>query len=228
MADEPTETPAKSTGGIGSKFTKKLGPLPVWAWGLGGAAGIFLLYRWYSAKQTAAAAAAAAAAPATGTSAGAGLSAGTSGTPGSNGYQDNGQLSQLSQQLSTLQQQLGGGTGTAAAQQGTAQQGPTTGGTYSMLQSFQAVQNAVNAGLPVYYQPTAGGPYYQVPAADLTQGSGYNQTFLFNPTQAAPVSGAGGSASPAGSNTAGTAGAPAAIQPPASGFQPALPAQPIA
>src|SRR5580704_6086036 len=113
MADEP-EAPSKPAGkGIGAALGKKFGPLPVWGWGLVvGALGI-VAYRYYAAKS---AASSSAATPSAVTNA-SDLGAGTSSTPGTNGYQDSGQLTQLQNEIAAIQAQLNptgaGGGGTA-------------------------------------------------------------------------------------------------------------------
>lgn len=62
--------------------------------------------------------------------------------------------------------------------------GPTSGGTYSAITGgYTAVAADSAAGLPIYYQPVAGGPYVQVPTQDIYPGSGYTQTYVFTPTQ---------------------------------------------
>jgi hypothetical protein len=217
MADEP-ETPAKGTGGIGSKLTKKLGPLPVWAWGLGAAALAFLAYRYYQSQQSSAASATTATQPLT-------TATGAS-TPGSNGYQDNGQLSQLQQQLATLQQQLGTGTGAGSTLAPAVGSNPgggfypvggaggyeTAGGTtYQEIANGAMFNQLLAAGVQMFTQPAPGifVPYTGGPSGHLN-----TPVFFQTPyTGPAPTSGAGGSASPPGVGTGGTGGAPAPIQP---------------
>ena len=52
MSEQPTATPARSSGGRGNMFTQKIGPLPMWAW-VGIAAAILIVWRLYSNKQAA-------------------------------------------------------------------------------------------------------------------------------------------------------------------------------
>lgn len=229
MAEETPSPPSQSAGkGIGSKLTKKLGPLPVWGWALVGGAVVVVVYRYYAAKKAAAASAAASTAtPASVTSA-SDLGAGTNNTPGSNGYQDSGQLTQLQTQLAALQSQVNGGTGsgsgssTAApatgAYQGYGYAAPaggyeTAGGqSYQQLTTWQQLAAAASAKIPLFTQPIAGTftPYNGAigTAANFSQGT---PLFVASSYSSGPpaTSGAGGSASPVG----GTAGAPAPIQP---------------
>ncbi len=186
MAEEP-EAPSTSAGkGIGAKFTKKLGPLPVWAWGLGGAAAIFLVYRWYSAKN---AASSAAASPASAT----GLGAGTSSTPGSNGYQDNGQISSLESLLSTVSGQLNA-PGSSAAQ------------SLAKYVQITPAQWAANVG-NIYQQLTPGVFTKYTGAVSLLKSPGYvpingqvsgaAAPTTGSPSIGGPIAGAGGTGGPA-------------------------------
>src|ERR1700721_4541144 len=107
MAETETpSSPSQAGKGIGGTLGKKFGPLPGWGWGLGGGLGAVFIYRFFAAKS---AASSAAATPASVSNA-SDLGAGTNSTPGSNGYQDSGQLTQLQTQLASLQQQVNGGT----------------------------------------------------------------------------------------------------------------------
>jgi hypothetical protein len=230
-------TPPSTAGkGIGSKLTRKLGPLPVWGWALVGGAVLVVVYRWYSAKNASATAAAAAANPSTGT-AGVGTASGGLGTPGSNGYQDNGQLNQLSQQLSDIQKVLGQGTGSGAGvgAAGDTGSGSSTAGTNSFQQLIagsgtvstqQQINAALAAGQKLWTQIAPGVFVPYVPGSTL----GITPVYIQDPggapigagwgggvgppvTGSGGVSGAGGSASPVG----GTAGPPASIAPSGSG-----------
>ena len=193
MAEEP-EAPAKPAAGkgIGGKLTKKLGPLPIWAWGLGGAALAFLAYRYIQSRNSSATAATT---PATTTPTD--LAAGTSSTPGTNGYQDNGQLTSLQSSLDSLNATL----------QSPASKGPSAAA--SPLNGFQQLMNhaAVVAEFNSknLYQEVSPGVFVKWAGTKIpTSGT------FYSPINGA-TSGAGGSASPG----VGTAGAPAPIQPPA-------------
>src|ERR1700692_4030612 len=118
MPEDVAESPPPKAGkGIGSKLTKKLGPLPVWGWGLVGVVAAYFVYKYISGKSAASAAATTAAtAPTTGTT---GLgSADTTGASGggSSGYSDGGG-GPLAGLLSQLQSQ---GIGATSAGPGTA------------------------------------------------------------------------------------------------------------
>lgn len=181
MAEEDAP-PVKAAKGIGGRLGKKLGPLPIWAWGLGAAAGAFLVYRFIQSRNASSSSTASTAAPTD-------LAAGTSSTPGSNGYQDNGQLTQLSTQLqgiSDLLQQTPKGPSAAATTQG-----------YSLINSSQWKANLGN----IYQQLTPGVFTKYTGAVSLLTSPGYV------PVNGQVVSGAGGSASPG----VGTAGAPAPL-----------------
>lgn len=194
---EDDAPPVKAAKGIGGGLTRKLGPLPIWAWGAGAAALAFLVYRYISSKSASATPAASTASPTD-------LAAGTSSTPGSNGYQDNGQLTQLSTQLqgiSDLLTQTPKGTSAAASTAG-----------YSLLSTVGAVKAAKAAGQSLYEQVSPGVfTIYKggIPGANLPSGT------LLSSTAATPlyaavngsISGAGGSASPG----VGTAGPPAPV-----------------
>lgn len=203
MPEEP-EAPPRSQGGIGSKLTKKVGPLPLWAWVAGGGAAAFLLYRWYSARQAASASSATTATQPT-------TSDGTSSTPGSNGYQDVPGLGTLQQELAALQQQINGGTSSGSG---------TSLGSYVPITSGPAALAAAQAGTPLY-QETAPGVFslYTGGIAGIENaiklGWSTHATQLFAQPNGT-ISGAGGSATPpaqTGGTTAGTGGAPAPVQP---------------
>ncbi len=212
MADEePSAPPSQAGKGIGSKLTKKLGPLPVWGWGLVGVVAAYFVYKYISGKSGASASTATGAATTATPTDASGLS-----TPGSNGYQDNGQLTQLSQQLQTLQNMLGQGTGSGAGSSGA---GATPG--FSPLLTVGDVMNAARQGKTIF-EETAPGVFTPTSytTATLTGFSKFSPSALVSETGAVPlfagtttgasVSGAGGSASPVG----GTAGPPAPIVPP--------------
>lgn len=114
---------------------------------------------------------------------------------------------QLSSDLASLQNQLSAastsgttpGTNPAAgttpsSNYGSATYGPTPGAAGSYIPTtggFAGVLADFNAGLPIYYQPFgASGPYVEVPGNQITPGSGYNQTFLFEPSTGSSAGGA--------------------------------------
>jgi hypothetical protein len=236
MAEEtPSAPPSQAGKGIGSKLSKKLGPLPVWGWGLVGLVGAYFVYKYISGKSAASAAATTAAtAPTTGTT-GVG-SADTTGASGggSSGYSDGGG-GQLAGLLSQLQSQ---GIGATSAGPGTApavgafsgygygaQGGPGSyesaqGQSYQELTAAQ-IRAMLQAGQTVYEQVQPG-VFTPFPGTGIS--SGYNPTTgtpLFGSSPytgpaVSNVSGAGGSVSPpaqAGTSpTAGTAGAPAPVR----------------
>ncbi len=228
MAEETPSPPSQAGKGIGSKLTKKLGPLPVWGWAIVGGAVLVVVYRWYSAKNAAASAATTAAtAPTTGTTGlgsadtGAGAGGGSSGA--GNGYNDGG-TGQLAAILAQLQSQ---GIGATSAGPGTApavgkyqgggfwpQSGPggyetAAGTTYQNVTTSAAVDELLASGQQLFIQPVQG---IFVPYTGGPSGQGNIPIYVQSPFTgpAANVSGAGGSASPVG----GTAGPPAPIVPP--------------
>ena len=138
MADDAPEAPPRSAGkGIGSKLTKKLGPLPVWAWGLAVVSLGYLGYRYYASKQAASGAASASTAVGAGTTG--------SGAPDTSGGYSDGGSGQLAGLLSQLQTQLGTGGGGTGSQPG-----------YSLLSNSAAIQAVRNAGQQLYEQLTPG------------------------------------------------------------------------
>jgi hypothetical protein len=52
-ADAPGRAPAASSGASGNFLTRKLGPLPMWAWGLLGGITVYAGYRYYESKKSA-------------------------------------------------------------------------------------------------------------------------------------------------------------------------------
>jgi hypothetical protein len=167
MAEEP-EAPSRSTGkGIGSKLGKKLGPLPVWAWGLAGVSLAYLGYRYWSSKN---AAASQSATPAVGAGTAASGQMADTGT----GYQDSGsdQLSKLSDQLTTLQTQLNAGGG-------------APGGGLTNYMPITQAQWAANLG-NIYQQLTPGVFTKYTGAVSLEKSPG----FIPVSTSAGQVSGA--------------------------------------
>jgi hypothetical protein len=179
---EDDAPPVKAAKGIGGRLTKKLGPLPIWAWAAGGAAAAFLVYRFIQSRNASSSSTASTTTPTD-------LAAGTSSTPGSNGYQDNGQLTQLSTQLSEISdliQQTPKGPSAAAT---------TTQG-YSAITPTQWKANVGN----IYQQLTPGVFTKYTGAVSLLKSPGFVPVNGY-------VAGAGGSASPVG----GTAGAPSPV-----------------
>lgn len=166
---------------VGEFFTRKLGPLPTWGWGVIGIAGIVFYLRYRATHTATSASAPNTASVPFGTSA-----AGTGTTAAGYAPTLSDQIGALTGDISALQglnTALGlGPTGTQPTASGGPIYGPTTGGRYVPTTSTQDVMNAVNAGLPVYYQPTPGGPFVQIPASELFPGSGYTSTFLFEPS----------------------------------------------
>ena len=109
--EAPESPPSRAGKGIGSKLTKKLGPLPVWGWALGVGGLAFLGYRYWSSKHAAASAATASTAVGAGTT-----SSGAMGDTGT-GYSGGGS-DQLAGLLSQLQQQNGTSGAPTGATQG--------------------------------------------------------------------------------------------------------------
>jgi mucin-19 len=142
MADaEAPEAPSRSTGkGIGARLTRKLGPLPVWAWALGVGGLAFLGYRYWASKNAAASSSTAATAVGAGTTA----TGAPTDTSGGGGYSDGGG-GQLATLLQTLQTQLGNGGAGTGSQPG-----------YSLLSSQAAIQAVRSAGQTLYEQLTPG------------------------------------------------------------------------
>src|ERR1700681_1264559 len=101
MAD--TESPPSQAGkGIGSKLTKKGGPVPVWGWGVVALVGAYFVYKYISGKNASSAATTAATAPTTGTT---GLTSADTSGGGGGGYSGAGGQGQLAALLQQLQSQ---------------------------------------------------------------------------------------------------------------------------
>jgi hypothetical protein len=93
------------------------------------------------------------------------------------------QVAQLGSTTSSVSDSSPSGSATS-----TPTYGPTSGGAYSPLGSYSAVQAAANAGETVYYQPGGPGtPYVAVPDSQIYPGSGYGQTYIWSPTSATPA-----------------------------------------
>jgi hypothetical protein len=144
MADPeaPEAPPSRAGKGIGSKLTKKLGPLPVWGWAIGVAGLAFLGYRYWSSKQAAASSSTAATAVGAGTTA---TGAPTDSSGGGGGGYSSGGSGQLATLLTTLQTQLANGGAGTGSQPG-----------YSLLANNAAIQAVRNAGQQLYEQLTPG------------------------------------------------------------------------
>ena len=208
MAEEtPSAPPSQAGKGIGSKLTKKLGPLPVWGWGLVGVVAAYFVYKYISGKSAASAAATTAAtAPTTGTTGLGSADTGAGSTASGNGYNGGGE-GQLGQILSLLQSQ--------SPSSGASANPPN----YQLLNTSADVSQAIAAGWQIFNQPAPG---MYTPWNGTAISSGYGTSVepptLYTtgvPKGSGTVSGAGGSASPpaqAGTKpTAGTAGAPAPL-----------------
>lgn len=97
----------------------------------------------------------------------------------------------LLQGISGIQSELSGlgspSTGTVSTSSppgsyGNPTYGPTSGGTYQPITGgYQGVAADAAAGLPIYYQPSAGGPWVEIPEQDIYPGSGYSNTAIFVP-----------------------------------------------
>lgn len=192
-AEDVPEAPSRSTG-IGAKLSKKLGPLPVWAWGLAGVSLAYLGYRYWSSKQAAASTSTAATAVGAGTSA----TGAPTDTSGGGGYSDGGggQLSTLLQQLQT---QMATGT-------------PATSTNYSAFPTLAAALSAAQSGTPVY-EETAPGVFTAysggIPGIEAAIKNKWGGTF-YAPTNGA-VAGVSGAAAP----TTTTSEAPSPVSTPA-------------
>lgn len=144
-------------GDVRDSLTKKIGPLPLWGWGVT-AVIVFVVVKKYR-------------------SGGGGTASGSTAvtTPVSSplGYSPGADSASVDSFLQQLQGQL-------ANIQGAAGPAKTSGGRYVPTKSLQDVLNAVHAGIPVFYQPTPGN-FVQVPPDQLYAGSGYDQTYLLAP-----------------------------------------------
>lgn len=173
-------------------LTKKIGPLPVWGYGVIVLTGVG--YVLYKRKQEAAAAAATAAATQAGSTTAATTAASTPVASGS--YGGGGGLSAVAQQLAQLQDQLGElstpvattpvATSTpATATTGTATTAVAPTGSLTPLTSWSGAQDLLAAGQSLYYQ-VPGSPGTYLPVYDP------------NPYATAPLTAPGGTALPPG------------------------------
>lgn len=199
--DVPDSPPSRSAGkGIGSKLTHKLGPLPVWAWGLAGVALAYLGYRYYESKSAASAAT---------TAASTAVGAGTTGTGaptdtgGGGGYSEggSGQLATLAQELAQIQTQLGTGGGGSGG-------GSSTPGYQQLTTEASIRANAANL-----YTQSAPGVFTKFTGALTSSPGGVfapgNTTLLY-----APVNGSVSGAAAPTTNTTTAAGSGAITTPP--------------